>query len=208
MDSYRRPSIEPVEFRDADGVVIEYGDRWGAGSPPEESYSVLSNVERFRPLHRIGQALIDALVTEYAVTVEDDPALAELMHDRDDVIRAVKVTPRDPAAASLTFVFTSFPSVIVHAGVLHDFRYPVCGCDACDENWQRMAEELEWCVGTVVDGGYRESVDPHGVGFRLADESGSRSGSARSEDFPRARLDAAVRTLSTLEGWKAWPSTR
>lgn len=208
MDSYRRPAIESVVFRDADGAAIEYGDRWGAGSPPEESYSVLSNVERFRPLHRVGEALIDALATEYAATVEDDLALAsELMHDRDDVIRAVKVTPQDPAAASLTFVFTSFPSVIVHAGLLHDFLYPVCGCDACDEDWQRTAQELEWCVRTVAAGGYRESAGPRSIGFRLADESGSRSGSARRQDFPRSRSDAAARTLSALDGWNAWPRT-
>ena len=103
MDSYRRPAIEPAEFRDADGAVIEYGERWGAESPPDDSYSVLSNVERFRPLHRIAEALIDVLANDYAATVEDDLALAsELMHDRDDVIRAVKVTPQDRAAAPVT----------------------------------------------------------------------------------------------------------
>ncbi len=209
MDSYRRPAIESVEFRDADGAVIEYGERWGADSPPDDSYSALSNVERFRPLHRIAEALIEVLANDYAATVEDDLALAsELMHDRDDVIRAVKVTPQDAAAAPLTFMFTSFPSVIVHAGVLHDFLYPVCGCDACDETWERSADRLEWEVQTVVGGGYEERAREHGVGFRLADESGSRSGSVRRQDFPRARLDAAVRTLSTLEGWKAWPSNR
>lgn len=70
MDSYRRPEIEPVVPCDADGALIAYGDRWGADSPPSESYSVLTNVERFGPLHRVAQALIDALTTEYAVTVE------------------------------------------------------------------------------------------------------------------------------------------
>ena len=62
MDSYRRPVIAGAEFCDDDGVVIAYGDRWGADSPPTDSYSVLSNVERFRPLHQIAQALIDTLV--------------------------------------------------------------------------------------------------------------------------------------------------
>lgn len=96
----------------------------------------------------------------------------------------------------------------MHAGLLHDFLYPVCGCDGCDETWEYMADRMEWDVQTVVAGGYRETAGTHGVGFRLGDDSGSRSGSARSQDFPRARLDAAVRTLSTLEAWNPWPISR
>ncbi|GGD66436.1 DUF6226 family protein [Microbacterium murale] len=209
MDSYRRPRIEPVEFRDADGVVIDYGNRWGGESPPEDSYSVLSNVERFRPLHRVAAALIDALVAVYEVTVEDDVSLAsDLMHPRGDVERAVRVTPADPFAASLTFVFTSHPSAMIHAGLLHDFLYPVCTCDACDEDWERIADRMEWDVQTVVAGGYEERAGRSGVGFRLADESGTRGGSGRSQDIPRARLDAAVRTLSGIDTWKVWPRIR
>ena len=124
------------------------------------------------------------------------------------MIRAVRITPDDPAAAPLTFVFTSFPSVLVHAGLLHDFLYPVCGCDACDETWERMADRMEWELRTVVEGGYTETAAGRSVGFRLADESGMRSGSGRSQDLPRARLDAAVRTLSMIDVWNAWPSTR
>jgi len=209
MDSYRRPEIEPVVFRDDDGVVIEYGNRWGGESPPEDSYSVLSNVERFRPLHAISAALIDALVADYEVTVEDDVSLAsDLMHPRDDVELVVRVTPADPVAAPLTFVFTSHPSVVIHAGLLHDFLYPVCTCDACDEDWERIADEMEWDVQTVVTGGYEERAGRSGVEFRLADERGMRGGSGRSQDIPRARLDAAVRTLSDIDVWKAWPRSR
>ncbi len=102
--------IEPVDFHDDDGAVIAYGDRWGRESPPSESYSALSNVERLRPVHQVAEALIDALRADYAVTVEDDLAVAsDLMHDRDDEVRAVRITPDDSTAAALTFVFTSFP---------------------------------------------------------------------------------------------------
>lgn len=210
MDSYRRPMIEPVEFYDDDGAVIAYGDRWGSESPPSESYSVLSNVERLRPVHRVAEALIDALRTDYAATVEDDLAVAsDLMHDRDDVIRAVRITPDDSTAAPLTFVFTSFPSVIVHAGVLHDFLYPVCGCDACDETWERQADSMEWDVQAVVEGGYEERAGRQGEGFRLSGADGSRSSSGRSQDVPRARLDAASRVLADIDGrWNAWSKIR
>lgn len=56
------------------------------------------------------------------------------------------MTPAAADAAVLTFVFTDYPGVIVHAGLLHDFLYPVCGCDACDETWQSVAEDMEWNV--------------------------------------------------------------
>lgn len=44
-----------------------------------------------------------------------------------------RLTLSDSAAAPLTFGFTSYPGLILHAGLLHDFAYPICGCDACDE---------------------------------------------------------------------------
>ena len=47
-------------------------------------------------------------------------------------------------SAALTFVYTSFPSVLVQAGLLHDFSFPSCGCDACDETWESSADGLEW----------------------------------------------------------------
>ncbi|WP_404810209.1 DUF6226 family protein [Microbacterium terricola] len=34
----------------------------------------------------------------------------------------------------MTFVLTEFPGVHLRAGVLHDFHFPTCGCDACDDD--------------------------------------------------------------------------
>lgn len=206
MESYRRPVIESAVFRDDDGAVIAYGERWGRESPPSDSYSALLNADRFRPLHQIAQALIDALVAEYAATVEDDLALAsDLMRDRDDVIRAVRVTPDDPGSAPLTFVFTSFPSVIVHAGLLHDFLYPTCGCEACDESWESMADSMEWDVQTVVAGGYEERAGQQGAGYRLSGLNGSRGEGGMSQVVPQERVDAAAQTLASIDRWSAWP---
>lgn len=42
-----KSQIEHVVLGDADGALIAYGDRWCGDSPPSESYSVLTNVERF-----------------------------------------------------------------------------------------------------------------------------------------------------------------
>ncbi|MGX9294439.1 DUF6226 family protein [Tsukamurella paurometabola] len=48
--------------------MIEYGDRWGIDSPPDDSYSRTINLDRFEPLHLVADALIDHLVSTYEVT--------------------------------------------------------------------------------------------------------------------------------------------
>src|SRR5690625_4141229 len=75
MGGYVRPSVESVEFRDDDGNIIDYGNRWASrgGIPPEDSYSVDGHPERFAPLHTIAAALIDYLVSTYEVDVEEGP---------------------------------------------------------------------------------------------------------------------------------------
>ena len=49
MTGYSRISVPPTEYRDEAGVVIPYGSRWTAGSPPEDSYSRVSNPQRLAP---------------------------------------------------------------------------------------------------------------------------------------------------------------
>lgn len=208
MDPYRRPEIAKATFVDDTGAEIPYGSRWLRESPPDDTYSVPSNLERFRPLHTIADALIDWLVSTYDVSVDDSPGHSDdLMRHRDDVVRAVRITPRNDEAAALTFVYTSYPSVIVHAGILHDFLFPVCGCDACDESWETTADGLEWTVATVAAGGYGEDVDEqHALGVRFSlQEDGVRSssGESRSEEFPTDRLAAAVSSLPAGL-WAPW----
>jgi hypothetical protein len=133
VSSYVRPAVEAAVFRDGGGRVIEYGNRW-EGLPPEDTYSVDTHPERFAPLHTVADALIAHLRDTYDVGVEEsDDVVADLIRAPfHDVVRAVRMRPRDPACASLTVVMTTYPGIYLHAGVLHDFHYPVCGCDACD----------------------------------------------------------------------------
>ena len=137
MSSYVRPLIEAPVFRDADGAVINYGSRWH-GSPPEDTYSVDTHPERFAPLHVVADALIAHLRETYDVEVDEGVEVAaDLLRPAfHDVVRAVRIRPNDPKCASLTLVFTAYPGIYMHAGLLHDFHYPVCGCDACDSNWR------------------------------------------------------------------------
>lgn len=156
MTTYTRPRIGQVTFRDAAGDVIDYGNRWaGRGGPPDDSYSVLEHSERFAPLHTVAEALIDYLVSTYEVDVEegypdtDDHIYAP---KPDEVVRSVRITPKAASCATLVFFFTTLPGVHINAGVLFDARYPSCGCNACDEEWESTADELEWQTLSIAGG--------------------------------------------------------
>jgi hypothetical protein len=135
----------------------------------------------------------------------------DLANPQVHVTRAVRLTPSDERAAPLTFVFTPFPSVMVHAGALQDFLFPSCGCDACDESWQGCAEEMEWQVQAVADGRYTERISR---GFRtyahysLNAADRGRSGSSLASNIAPHRIRTARRMLAGRNAWKPWPRRR
>ncbi len=206
------------EYRDAAGQVINYGARWGDDSPPVDSYSVTSNLERFLPLHAVADALIAYLADNFDVTVSDDLGHADsLLHPRTDVIRAVRLTPGNPGGAPITFVFTSFPSVIVDAGAATELLFPVCGCDACDESWDGLCDQLEWQVLAVAAGNLHERMIADGWGaagdegafqFTITSVDGSSSrgsGSIMTGLATPERLAAAAEMLAAHpDGWDEW----
>lgn len=237
MTEYTRPKVAPMEFHDGAGDVIEYGTRWASrgGTPPEDSYSVVSHPERFAPLHTVATALIDHLTSSYDVTLEEgDHVAVGLLHPptAEETVRAVRLTPRGEASAPLVMVLTDFPGVRLYAGVLFSESYPSCGCNACDERWEPLADELEWETFAIVDGGFAEEVsEPRpatwshdrargfvkGMGqtishrIRALDGAAERGGQSRAEDVPavllasaRARLDA-VAAVSADGTWLPWP---
>ena len=126
-----------------------------------------------------------------------------------DVVRAVRIRPNDPKCASLTLVFTAYPGIYMHAGLLHDFHYPVCGCDACDSNWEAEADELEQRVFATVSGNYRETIERGlrpWVDYAFTYPDGASSGKSRSQDLPAQRLKDAKPVLRDLPvGWNHWP---
>lgn len=209
---YVRPPLPATTYYSVEGEPIPYGRRWGPDGPAPDSYSVDSHPERFTGLHKIALALIDHLAAVYDVDVHDDPVRAgELLMDARNVAKAVRVTPRRDGAASLTFVLTGYPGVMVHAGLLHDFPFPVCGCDACDETAETTADRMEMLVLTVAAGGYRERYP---VGSRrwseyaltAVDGSGSESGRGEPGPVVAARLqDAEIRLRDVAGGWSPWP---
>src|SRR5690625_1937716 len=105
MSGYVRPSVESVEFRDDDGNIIDYGNRWASrgGTPPGDSYSVDDHPERFAPLHIVAAALIDYLASTYEVDVEEGHHVTDgLLHapTAEETVRAVRLTPRGGACSA------------------------------------------------------------------------------------------------------------
>ncbi|SDT59046.1 hypothetical protein SAMN04489743_3786 [Pseudarthrobacter equi] len=210
--AYVRPVLPEATYYAEDGTVIPYGRRWGDGPPDTDSYSVTSHTERFAGLHLVARALINHLVAVYDVEVREDNAVAaDLVVDVRDVVAPIRVTPRAAGAAPLTFVLTGFPGVVVHAGVLHDFPFPVCGCDACDETVLTEADRLERMVLSVVAGGYAERYP---VGRRrwreyaltAFDGSGAESGKGEPGPIDEARLsEAEIQLRDVPGGWEPWP---
>lgn len=211
---YVRPPLVEATYYASDGTVIHHGERWSAleNGPPENSYSVTSNLVRFAGIHVVAEALIAYLAREYDVTVTDDPSCTEdLSLAATGATRALRIVPQSDQAASLTFVFTSFPGLMVHAGVLHDFGYPQCGCDACDDTTLSQIQQLEELVLGVAAGSYHERYP---VGSKRVsqyaltnpDGSGSSSGGSGVETTDPARLAAAEQRLRSVpNGWQPWP---
>lgn len=213
LSRYSRPQLPAAECRDADGKLIPYGSRWGADGPPEETYSVDSHPERFAGLHTVAQALINYLTQTYDAAAQDVTVdAASRLHGRVAVLRAVRLVPRSTTGAPLTFIFTAYPGVIVAAGLLHEFRFPACGCDACDESAGTEAGRLEQLALAVAAGGYAERYP---VGRRrwaeyaltAVDSSGSEGGRGDpAPDIGPDRLQEAERRLQELDGaWWPWP---
>jgi hypothetical protein len=213
VNGYVRPVVVEQTFRDSDGSVIDYGDRWDGEGPPSDSYSVDTHPERFAPLHTVAEALLEYLQSEYEVEVADDLSCADdLWRPGPSALRAVRITPAADNAAAMTFVFTDYPGIVVHAGLVHDFTYPICGCDACDETWDSVADDLEETVQAVASGQYREDIrrhyGSHWIWSQLTGPSGSSQGSGGSisVDDP-ALLRAASALLKALPNgsWEPWP---
>ena len=210
VTSYVRPGVAERVFHDGQGRPIPYGTRWGGGLPPEDTYSVTTHPERFTPLHAVAEALVAHLAATYLVAVDDDPSYADgLRLEPLDVVRAVRLVPDAPRAAALTVVLTSFPSVQVRAGLLHVFRYPECGCDACDEDWASQSEELERHVLAVAGGDYREFVtggaEPW-IGYSIARGAEDRQSSRTLASSPEERARTAAAVAQGLpQRWAPWP---
>jgi hypothetical protein len=129
--------------------------------PPEDTYSVTRHPERFAPLVELSRAL-QAHVAENYEQAEN--------------------------SASMRFGERDFPLVEVWAGAAGYQRFPVCGCDACDEDVEEMVAELEDFVFAVVNGDFQESWERGGIKTEWATRDGGRGDWNKSDDKAAKRM--------------------
>jgi hypothetical protein len=211
LPGFVRPDVEPLTYRDANGAVIPYGNHWPDHQPAQDRYSVTAHPERFQPVHTVAAALIDYLVATYdVVALEDTTAVADFVYPQDAPLRVVRLQPSNPDSAALTFAFSDYPDVSAHAGVTGDVLFLDCGCDACDETWESVADEMEAKVGSVVNGGFTEKVgagdDPvHKLDFDGNDGHGASASWSSADEAVLHRVLEQGLTLPWNKTWLPWP---
>src|SRR5262245_7898543 len=106
---------------------------WGREGPPPEVYSRVTRADRFEPLHRFALELLDQLEKKFDVQRDEgqvfDPAVERVGYARP----SIRLTPADPAAATIAIAFTTSPGLRVRCGKWLLDSFPSCGCDACAE---------------------------------------------------------------------------
>jgi hypothetical protein len=149
---FERPTWSAQVFRDESGNVIEYGNRWPDG-PPEEAYGATTNLERFAPLHQVAAHLVEDLINTYQVSASEAPDLARALDgEPPDFVHLVRLSPHSEDGDTLTVVFTSFPGVVIYVSSLFSEAFPACGCDACDDTSEDVAESLVERVLALASG--------------------------------------------------------
>ena len=195
---YQRPKITIKEYRDPDGRVIPYGHRWdddddNPDSPPEWAYSKPGHDERFDVVVEVGQALIKYLAAHYEVTV----TVTVTGNDTQATL-----TPDNPDQAPIT-IKADFDShgVVLKAGFSMDERFPVCSCQACDDDVLDLIEDLEDEAFAVVNGGLVEELGGRHIGWEVKCADGSSYGSSYRAD--RATRNAVKAQFKKHQGrWK------
>jgi len=186
--TYRRPPLNLGIYLDDHGEPISYGNRWGMGHPPEDTYSVTRHPERFAPIVDVAEALREYLIATYDVTEHGD-----------------QLVPSDPAAASLTIEVTDFPLARASAGISGFQGAWNCGCDACDDDVEELADTLERFVFAVVNAGFQDEIKGRSVHSSWHDDQGGTG-----SETPRKVVDKAVFAALKARGRDAvyapWPT--
>jgi hypothetical protein len=115
-------------------------------------------------LHWFADAVARRIANDHEADLFEEPDPDPRARIDEAARPTIKVLPRTPDAAPLTFTFTPFPGVFVGAGRWAVDAFPPCGCDACDETFEEEAERLSWFVDQVTAGRFMEAVDASGSG--------------------------------------------
>lgn len=144
----------------------------------DSAYGRVTNPERFAALHRATDALVADLRQRFDVLVE--PVAPEGGNVTSGLISAVRVSPSNGGAA-VTITLTGFPGLHVRFGAKHTEAFPQCGCDACEEQPDQLADDLRRKVHCVAQGRFSE---PPG-GYEFSFDDGGQSGGQAVRRFGR-----------------------
>lgn len=134
----------------------------------ESAYERVTNPERFLALHQEANDLVAKLCQRYDVLVE--PVAPEGDHVTGGVISGVRISPGNDGAA-ITITLTGFPGLYVRFGEKHKETFPQCGCDACGEESDQLADDLRRKVQCVAQGGFSEPPGGYEFIFDKGDHS-------------------------------------
>lgn len=88
--------------------------------------------------------LFSYLAAEYQIVVSEDPDNAQVLDTEPPAFnRSVRLSPEGVSGESMSIIYTSFPGVAVYVGSSYDGIFPVCGCDACDDDINDVVTDLE-----------------------------------------------------------------
>jgi len=173
-------------------------------SPPHpEEYGRLTNVERYRALHGFALRRLNELRHTYDVAVTDvlpDAYWPALRFERP----AVRIAPRDAAAAPMVFAFTTFPGLVVRFGNWCDEHFPVCGCDACDSSTEDESARLDKCIAAVTAGQFHEAITLPLLGSAGLSNSYGSAGPSRWARLTRRRARELLRGSTNVRHWIPW----
>lgn len=173
--------------------------------PPDDAYSRVTDADRYQLLVTTAEQVIEALVAAYQVEVERGGAeLDPELCDGLPVNRVVRLEPTREGAAPLVIVLTTFPGVAVRAGIWRTTLYPICGCDACDEPPDELAEDLARQMRAVAAGSLLEElrggIDPH-LTISLSDDLGPLG----TQLGPISRREMKQKGGPVRHDWQPWP---
>lgn len=165
---YSRPTIADQDYVDERGRTVVYGRRRAEApelGPPNGGTNVFSHQERYEPIFTVAEALIAHLAAAYDVVVDDNVRQSsgfDIITGRPEsaFARVVSIRPIASTEAPLLLGFHDQPgSIRVLAGCYSEFDMSFCGCDACDEPWEDVADSLEEVVLSVAESGTTERLD-------------------------------------------------
>jgi hypothetical protein len=192
---YQRPHITVAEYRDVHGQVVRYGHRWEdddgfRGSPPAWSYSQLGHDDRFDVVVEVAQALTQYLTDNFEIQVSTNGSHTTL-------------TPANHAQSPLTIdADPSRHHVTLNAGYGVEVHFPVCGCQACDEDVLCLIEDLEEQTLAIVNGGLVERLSDRDLSYEITLPDGQCGSRSKIDRYRRKELKSQFTRHERQ--WEPW----